>query len=266
MTNKLTTRQLQDMKQAGEKIACLTAYDASFARILDAQGVDAILVGDSLGMVVQGADNTLSVSMQEMIYHANITGRSTERAMVIVDMPFMSYTTAAQALGNAARLVSEGTAEVVKLEGGEIIAETVQHLTEHGIAVCGHLGLTPQSINQLGGYSVQGKQPADAEKLKRDAVLLQQAGASLLVLECVPTSLAGEVSRSLDIPVIGIGAGDQCDGQVLVLHDMLGVSDLALKFTRNFLSDADSIQAAIHDYVQAVKQGSFPAPKHHMAE
>lgn len=266
MTRKLTTLSLLELKQANEKIASLTAYDAAFARILDEQRMDVILVGDSLGMVIQGAANTLAVSMNDMIYHSSIVSHVVNRALVVVDMPFMSYNSTAQALGNAARLVREGGAEVVKLEGGRIILETVQALTERGIAVCGHLGLTPQSINQLGGYHVQGLEQGQAEEIIDDAKALQEAGASMLVLECVSSRLAGEITQSLCIPVIGIGAGDQCDGQVLVLQDMLGISDLALKFTRNFLTSGGSIQQAIADYVTAVKDGSFPAPEHHMAE
>jgi len=265
MTRKLTTRNLIEMKAANTKIVSLTAYDASFARVLDNENVDVILVGDSLGMVIQGAANTLAVSMRDMIYHSAIVSGVVERGLVVVDMPFMSYTSTAQALGNAARLVSEGGADVVKLEGGAIILESVRALTEHGIAVCGHLGLTPQSIHQLGGYHVQGRDFEAAAAMRRDALDLQAAGACMLVLECVPGGLAGEISRSLSIPVIGIGAGDQCDGQVLVLQDMLGISGLALRFSRNFLADADSIQQAVSNYVSAVRDGSFPAPEHHMA-
>ncbi len=266
MTKKRTTRTLQAMKQAQEKIASLTAYDATLARVLDEQGVDVILVGDSLGMVIQGATSTLGVSLQDMIYHSRIVSGSVSSAQIVVDMPFMSYQTGAQALGNAARLVSEGGAEVVKLEGGAEIAQTVSLLTERGLAVCGHLGLTPQSIHQLGGYVVQGKELNAAEKLLHDATVLEQAGASMLVLECVPTSLAARITTELTIPTIGIGAGNHCDGQVLVLHDMLGLSAMALKFSRNFLADSDSVQAAVASYVKAVKDGSFPATKHEMAE
>ncbi len=262
---KITTHALLEMKRAGERITSLTAYDAAFARVLDEQQVDVILVGDSLGMVIQGGDNTLGVRLSDMIYHAAAVSRVARRAMVVVDMPFMSYVTVPQALGNAARLVSEGGAELVKLEGGQIVLDSVRALTERGIAVCGHLGLTPQSINQLGGYRVQGREDAQAATIIEDARALEEAGASMLVLECVPTGLAGQISESLQIPVIGIGAGDRCDGQVLVLQDMLGISDLALKFTRNFMRGADSVQTAVAAYVDAVRNGSFPAPEHHTA-
>lgn len=262
---ELTTRSLLDMKARGERIASLTAYDASFARILDAANIDVILVGDSLGMVIQGADTTLGVSLRDMIYHTSIVSGASRRALVVTDMPFMTYASTAQALGNAARVISEGGADVVKLEGGAVILDSVRALTERGIAVCGHLGLTPQSIHQLGGYHVQGRDSTTADTILQDALDLQEAGASMLVLECVPTGLAGDISRALSIPVIGIGAGDQCDGQVLVLYDMLGISGMALKFCRNFMADADSIGQAIDNYVTAVKDGHFPAPEHHTA-
>ncbi|MDX1518985.1 MAG: 3-methyl-2-oxobutanoate hydroxymethyltransferase, partial [Gammaproteobacteria bacterium] len=199
-------------------------------------------------------------------YHSAVVSRVVRRALLVVDMPFMSYTTPARALGNAARLVSEGGAEVVKLEGGDIILDAVRHLTGHGIAVCGHLGLTPQSINQLGGYRAQGRQKQEADTMINDARNLQEAGASMLVLECVPASLAAEITRNLDIPVIGIGAGNQCDGQVLVVQDMLGLSGRAPRFSRNFLEETGSVQQAVASYVSAVKDGSFPGPEHLVSE
>ncbi len=262
MSRALSTKDIADMKQTGEKIATLTAYDASFAQILDEQGVEIILVGDSLGMVIQGADTTLSVNVNDMIYHTKAVSSVCKRALIIADFPFMSYGTPAQALGNAARLVSQGGAHMVKLEGGEAMLETVHQLDSHGIAVCGHLGLTPQSIHKLGGYRVQGRTKDEYEQILKDAKSLQEAGASALVLECVPGALAKEVRQELAIPVIGIGAGPDCDGQVLVLYDMLGLSSLAPKFSRNFLDGSDSVQAAIAAYVNAVKSGEFPGEEH----
>ena len=203
---KVTLTELGMMKKDGRKIACLTAYDAGFARILDESGVDAILVGDSLGMVVQGNDTTLGVTLADMIYHTRMVRAASHRAMIIADMPYMSYATPARALGNAARLVSEGGAEIVKLEGGAVMADTIHELSAQGIAVCAHLGLTPQSIHKLGGYHMQGREQADADRILTDAKLLAAAGASLLVLECVPHELAREITRQLSIPVIGIGA------------------------------------------------------------
>ena len=259
----VSIKTLLEMKQKGERIAALTAYDASFSRLLDDNGVDVILVGDSLGMVIQGADTTLSVSMNDMIYHARNVSAGSNNALLVVDLPFMSYNTVAQALGNAARLVAEGGAHVVKLEGGEAVLPMVSALNERGIAVCGHLGLTPQSIHKLGGYRVQGRNAEEYQQILHDAENLQAAGASLLVLECVPGALAEAVKQALTIPVIGIGAGSACDGQVLVVYDALGISDFTPKFNRNFMSGHESIAAAVKAYVHAVKTGEFPAPEHH---
>ncbi len=262
MNDGITITALRAMKRAGEKIACLTAYDACFARLLDDAGIELILVGDSLGMVLQGEDSTLKVKMADMIYHTRLTAAGRRRALLVADMPFMSYATPAQALGNAARLVGEGGAEVVKIEGGREAVDVVSLLNAKGMAVCGHLGLTPQSVHKLGGYRVQGKQPADAEQIKQDALALQDAGAVLLVLECVPASLAAKISDMLAIPVIGIGAGRGCDGQVLVLHDLLGVNPQPNKFSKVFLSGSASIATAVQNYVAAVKSGAFPALEH----
>jgi 3-methyl-2-oxobutanoate hydroxymethyltransferase len=262
MTKKITVSTLKQMKSSGEKIACLTSYDASFAKLQDEAGVDLLLIGDSLGMVLQGSDTTLKVTIADMIYHTRLVSNVTERAIVVSDMPFMSYSTPAQALGNAARLVSEGGAHVVKLEGGEELSETIKLMGQHGIPVCGHLGLTPQSIHKIGGYRVQAKSDEAADKLKQDAIALQQAGAVCLVLECVPSAVATNVTQSLDIPVIGIGAGCDCDGQVLVVYDMLGLTDKQPKFSKNFLTGKDSIADAIKDYVNEVKSNSFPSPAH----
>ena len=252
------------MKRDGEKIAMLTSYDASFTRIAEQSGVDALLVGDSLGMVVQGQESTLPVSVAEMVYHTACVSRVAQRALVIADMPFMSHGTPTQALDTAGRLMKEGGAHMVKIEGGAPQVETVRHLTERAVPVCGHLGLMPQSIHQLGGYRVQGREETAAERLMHDALALQAAGAQMLVLECIPTLLAAEVSRALDIPVIGIGAGVDTDGQVLVLYDMLGISvNKVPRFAHNFLEDAGgSIGGAIAAYVEAVRSKSFPAKEH----
>jgi 3-methyl-2-oxobutanoate hydroxymethyltransferase len=260
MTEKITLTKLQAMKQAGERIVSLTAYDAGFARLLDAAGVEVVLVGDSLGMVLHGETDTLGVTMADMIYHSRLVARAVRRALIVTDMPYLSYATPAQALGNAGRLMREGGAEVVKLEGGAWLAETVQLLGRHGIPVCGHLGLTPQSIHKLGGYRIQGRDPAAAAAILEDARQLQQAGVVMLVLECVPAALAGQIKTELDIPVIGIGAGAECDGQVLVLQDMLGVSERVPGFARDFLKDSGDIRAALRQYVEAVKAGTFPGP------
>ena len=263
MSTVVTTATLRALKQQGEKIACLTSYDSSFTRLIEDAGVEVILVGDSLGMVVQGQDSTLPVTLDDMCYHAACVARAGHTALRIVDMPFMSYADTRQALESAARLMREGGAHLVKLEGGQIVADTVRALTAHGIPVCAHLGLIPQSVNQLGGYRVQGRGEAAAQQLLDDARLLEDAGASAVVLECVPTALAKEITAAISIPTIGIGAGPYCDGQVLVLYDMLGiVSGKRPKFTRDFLAGADGIPQALQAYVAAVKDGSFPAPEH----
>ncbi|MDD1614478.1 MAG: 3-methyl-2-oxobutanoate hydroxymethyltransferase [Methylococcaceae bacterium] len=257
----LTVNDLAAMKQRGEKITCLTAYDASFSALIDKVGVDMMLVGDSLGMVVQGHDTTLPVTVTDMVYHARCVSYARRRAFVIADLPFMSYATPVVAAKNAARLMQVGGAQMVKLEGPHV--EIVSFLVDQGIPVCGHLGLLPQSINQLGSYKVQGKEPADAAKIIADAHQLQQAGAGMLVLECVPAALAREISAQLSIPVIGIGAGVDCDGQVLVLYDMLNIGIVKRpRFSRNFMQDGATIEAAIYAYHQAVKQSRFPAAEH----
>lgn len=260
---KITVMLLDEMKAAEEKIVSLTAYDASFAVVLDEAGVEIILVGDSLGMVLHGQDSTLNVTMEDMIYHTRQVVSGTKRAMIIADMPYESYLNPEQALGNARRLFDEGGADVVKLERGDhSICEMVRHIVSQGIPVCGHLGLTPQSIEELGGYKVQGRDPESAKQIKIDALALQAAGISMLVLECVPSSLAASISAELHIPVIGIGAGADCDGQVLVIYDMLGISGRQLKFSKNFLEDSSSIQDAVKSYVVAVKSGDFPTLEH----
>jgi 3-methyl-2-oxobutanoate hydroxymethyltransferase len=256
----LTVNDLAAMKQRREKISCLTAYDASFSALIDKVGVDMMLVGDSLGMVIQGYDTTLPATINDMVYHARCVSNARRRSFVIADLPFMSYATPVVAAKNAARLMRIGGAQMVKLEGPRV--EIISFLIDQGIPVCGHLGLLPQMINQLGSYKVQGIEPADAARIIADAHQLQQAGAGMLVLECVPAELAREISGQLRIPVIGIGAGVDCDGQVLVLYDMLNIGiKKRPRFSKNFMQDATSIEAAIHAYHQAVKQSQFPSPE-----
>ncbi|MDD5242019.1 MAG: 3-methyl-2-oxobutanoate hydroxymethyltransferase [Sulfuricella sp.] len=260
---RTTMTTLQKMMRDGEKIAVLTCYDASFAALLENAGTDVLLVGDSLGMVVQGEETTLPVSMDEMIYHTRCVARGAERAFIVADMPFGSYQQSpAQALRNAAKLMAAG-AQMVKLEGGAVMAKTVAFLVERGIPVFGHIGLTPQSVHQLGGYRVQGKGDAAAKKLLEDALVLQDAGASMMLLEAIPAALGQQVTQQLAIPTIGIGAGLDCSGQVLVLYDLLGIyPGKSPKFAKNFLQGAGSIQAAVEQYVRAVKDGGFPSAEH----
>jgi 3-methyl-2-oxobutanoate hydroxymethyltransferase len=253
------------MKAAGERIACLTVYDASFARLLDEAGVDLMLVGDSLGMLVGGHETTVPVTMDEMVYHTAAVARARPRAFLVGDLPFMSYATPEQALRNAARLMQEGGARAVKLEGGRTQAETVRQLAARGIPVCAHLGLQPQSVHKLGGYRVQGRAPEAARAMLEDARTLEAAGADLMVLECVPSALAREITAALAIPVIGIGAGPGCDGQVLVLYDALGITPGRVpRFARNFLTDGRDVAGAVRAFVEAVKAGTFPGPEHEL--
>lgn len=260
---KMNLSRLIQMKANGDKIAMLTCYDATFAAMLSQQSVDVLLIGDSLGNVIQGQDSTLPVTIEHIRYHTECVSRGNESAFVIADMPFMTYATPEQALENAATLIRAG-AQMVKLEGGVHLCDTIHKLSMANIPVCGHLGLMPQAINMLGRYSVQGKEADSAEKILKDAQSLQEAGAKMLVLECVPAMLAADISHSLQIPTIGIGAGPGCDGQVLVLHDMLGLSRRTPKFVKNYLADADidSISEAVAAYVSEVKNKSFPAEKH----
>lgn len=257
----LSINDLTAMKQRGEKITCLTAYDASFGALIDRTGIDIILVGDSLGMTMQGHATTLPVTICDMVYHARCVSRARQRAFVVADLPFMSYPCAATAAVNAAKLMQAGGVQMVKLEGARL--EIVSFLVQQGIPVCGHLGLLPQHINQLGRYAVQGKEPAAADKILADALSLQQAGAALLVLECVPATLAKAVASQLHIPVIGIGAGLDCDGQVLVLQDMLNISvGKRPRFVKDFMQEAGTVAGAMLAYHNAVKQGAFPAAEH----
>jgi 3-methyl-2-oxobutanoate hydroxymethyltransferase len=260
--SKVTIKALQQMKDNGEKIATLTAYDATFAATMEARGVEMILVGDSLGMVLQGHDSTLPVSIDDMTYHVAAVKRGTQRAFIVADLPFMSYATYEQGLASAQKLMQAG-AHMIKLEGGQQHSDLIQTLVELGTPVCGHLGLTPQSVNAMGGYKVQGKEAAAAEKLIQDAMALEVAGCQLLVLECVPTPLAQRVTSELSIPVIGIGAGNVTDGQVLVMHDMLGLNlGKPPKFVKNFMAEASDISDAFGRYVSEVKAGTFPGAAH----
>lgn len=259
---RVTVTSLRKMKREAEKIAMLTAYDASFAKVLDDQGVDVVLVGDSLGMVIQGHDTTVPVGMDDMVYHTRAVTKMCQRALVIGDLPFMSYTSPDLALRNSARLMQDGGAHMVKLEGGAPQVATVSQLAHHGVPVCAHLGLQPQSVHKLGGYRVQGRDESVARQMLDDAKALQDAGADLLVLECVPVALAEQITQALEIPTIGIGAGRECDGQVLVLHDMLGISPRAPKFSHDFIGSGATIAQAVTAYVQAVKAGTFPEDQH----
>lgn len=259
----VTVSTLREMKRKGEKIVCLTAYDASFAQVLDVAGVEILLVGDSLGMVLQGHDSTLPVTLNDMIYHTANVRRGTTSALVMADMPFMTYVRPEQAVFSAGRLLKEGGAHMVKLEGGAAFVETVRALAQNGIPVCAHLGLLPQSVNKIGGYKVQGRDAASAEQMVADAHAMQAAGADMLLLECVPAALATRITRELEIPVIGIGAGVDCDAQVLVSYDMLGITPgKRPKFSKDFLAGAGGIAVAVAAYVQAVKTRAFPGPEH----
>jgi 3-methyl-2-oxobutanoate hydroxymethyltransferase len=258
----VTAPALSAMRAAGQKIAMLTCYDASFAALMDRCGLDMLLVGDSLGMVSQGHQSTLPVTLDDMVYHTASVARGNRTALLVADLPFGAYATPETAFDNAARLMRAG-AHMVKLEGGAWLSETVRFLTQRAIPVCAHVGLTPQSVHMLGGFKVQGKSVAGAEQMKDDALALQAAGASVLVLEAIPAALGREVTEALVIPTIGIGAGPDCSGQVLVMHDMLGVfPGHKARFVKNFMEGQTSIDAAVTAYVAAVKDGSFPGAEH----
>lgn len=263
---------LDQLTASGEKIAMLTCYDATFAKVSAAAGVDVLLVGDSLGMVLQGAENTLQVTMQDMTYHTRCVAAGAPDTLIMTDMPYGSYEhSLADALCNAQVLVNAG-AQIVKLEGGGEMVKTVRHLASHGIAVCAHLGFTPQSVQQLGGYKIQGKTDASAQKIMQDAIDMSAAGACMILFEMVPASLASQITEKIQTPTIGIGAGPGCTGQVLVLQDLLGIYSgvagkkpdeyKAPRFAKNFLAESGSIQHAIANYVQAVKNKTFPAAEH----
>jgi 3-methyl-2-oxobutanoate hydroxymethyltransferase len=259
----VTLSTLAQMKSAGQKIACLTAYDASFAALIDAAGADVVLVGDSLGMVIQGHDTTVPVTMDQMVYHCSAVSRGLSRAFMMADLPFMSYPSREVALANAVRLMQEGGARMVKLESGSAQVDIVSFLAHHDIAVCAHLGLRPQSVHKTGGFRVQGREKAAAERMVDEAQALEAAGADLLLLECIPAALGKLVTEAVHVPVIGIGAGPDTDGQILVLYDIL---DLTLgrqpRFVRNFMEGAANPLAAIGAYVNAVHDRSYPAAEH----
>ena len=260
--SKTTLHSLMRLKQAGEKATCLTSYDASFTQRVNQAGVDIILVGDSLGMVLQGHDSTLPVTMEQMVYHTRCVEVGNSAALIMADMPFMSYRTIEQAMTNATDLMQAG-AQIVKLEGGLWLKPTIQKLFEQGIPVCAHRGLTPQAVNKLGGYRVQGKSPEQAAGLLQEAIELEAAGASMILLECVPSSLGKAITQAVAVPVIGIGAGADTDAQVLVIYDMLGItSGKPARFVKNFLQQEGDILSALEAYVSEVKAGLFPAPEH----
>ena len=257
---KITTHTIQKMKDAGEKISMITAYDYSFAKLFDSAGIDIILVGDSASNVMAGHETTLPITLDQMIYHASSVVRGIERCLVVVDLPFGSYQgNSKEALSSAIRIMKETGGHSIKLEGGEEVLESVKRIEDTGIPVMGHLGLTPQSIYKFGTYTVRAKEEAEAEKLKRDALLLQEAGCFAIVLEKIPAKLAAEVSKSLHIPTIGIGAGGACDGQVLVMHDLLGINtEFKPRFLRQYLNMGEQVTGAVKNYITDIKSGDFP--------
>ena len=259
---KITLSTLNKMKQEGEKFTCLTAYDSTFAHVLGAAGVETLLVGDSLGMVLQGNDSTVPVTVEDMVYHTQCVARGAQQSLIFADMPFMGCATIDDTLHNSAALMRAG-AHVVKLEGTEWLAEHIFRLAQGGVPVCAHMGLTPQSVNKFGGYKVQGRGEEAGNQLIKDALVVQEAGAAVLLVECIPSELGKRLTETLDIPVIGIGAGPDTDAQVLVMHDMLGVTPgKPAKFVKNFLAESNSIQEAFELYVKEVKAGTFPGPEH----
>jgi 3-methyl-2-oxobutanoate hydroxymethyltransferase len=264
MADKITVPEIVKKKRRGEKITCLTAYDYSFARILDDAGVDILLVGDSLGCVVQGLANTLPVTMDDMVYHTRIVARGCRRALLVGDLPFLSYQVSReQAVRNAGRLLQEAGAEAVKLEGGEAQRDTIEAITRAGIPVMGHVGLTPQSVHAFGGYKIQGKEKETRNRILFDARAVEEAGAFAVVLEGMPADLAGEITGQLTIPTIGIGAGADCDGQVLVVHDMLGLfDDFTPKFVKRYAELKEVMSGAVRNFISEVRERRFPGPEH----
>ena len=267
MNKKFTIKSFQEAKNVGRKISMLTAYDYSMAKILDEAGIDSLLVGDSLGMVVQGHDSTISVTVDDMIYHAKAVTRAAKRALVIVDMPFMSYhTSTEEAVHNAGRLMKEGGAHAVKIEGGVEFAETIRQIVRAQIPVMGHIGLTPQSVHMFGGFKVQGKSVEQAQQIIDDAKALEEAGVFAITLECVPEKLTKLISEAVNVPIIGIGAGNDCDGQVLVSNDMLGMySDFSPKFVKQFAFLSKDIKDAVNTYIHEVNNKTFPSKEHTFA-
>ena len=254
---------LRSMKEKGEPIACLTAYDASYAALVDIAGVDLVLVGDSLGMVIQGHDTTVPVTVDDVVYHSRAVARGLRRAFLVADMPFMSYTNPEQALDNAVRLMQDGGAMMIKLEGGEGQVDIVEHLARHDIPVCAHVGLKPQSVHKIGGFKVQGRESKQAQEMLVVAKRLQDAGADIVLLECVPNEVGASITSALEVPVIGIGAGPEVDGQILVLYDILDITQgRTPRFVRNFQSGHDSPLGAVEAFVQAVRERKYPAPEH----
>lgn len=254
---------LNRMKADGEKIACITAYDASFATMVDDAGIDLVLVGDSLGMVIQGHDTTVPVTLHDVIYHCRAVSRGLYRPFLMADMPFMTYASKEQALENAVRLMQDGGAKMVKLEGGAGQVDIVEFLANHDIAVCAHLGLKPQSVHKVGGFRVQGREEAAAEQMISDAKALERAGADLVLLECIPSQLGNEITQALQVPVIGIGAGPYTDGQILVLYDVLDITaGRKPKFSKNFMEENAGALEAVKAYAQAVKTHAYPGPEH----
>ncbi len=262
----ITVTSLRKMKQSGEKIACLTSYDSSFTEVMNDEGVDVILVGDSLGMVIQGRKTTVPVTVDDIVYHSKAVASTCQRPLLMVDMPFMSYYSTDKALQTAAQLMQDGHGQMVKLEGGQSEVKIVRKLSREGVPVCAHIGLQPQLIHKLGGYKVQGREEQQAKEMLDDALKLQDAGADALLLECVPSPLATKITKSVEIPVIGIGAGSGCDGQILVLHDILGLTPKAPKFSKDFLAETGTIQGAVRAYVDQVKESSFPSPEYSFIE
>ncbi|MBT8142300.1 MAG: 3-methyl-2-oxobutanoate hydroxymethyltransferase [Gammaproteobacteria bacterium] len=259
----VTISSLKKMKQAGEKIACLTAYDASFAALVDEGGTDLVLVGDSLGMVINGHATTVPVTVDQIIYHTQAVKAGLQRAFLLVDMPFMSYADKHIALQNATRLMQEGLAHMVKLEGGELQVPTVEYLAERGVPVCAHIGLTPQYVHKMGGFKVQGREQQAAEQMIKEAKQLEDAGADIVLLECVPSALGKAVTEALSVPTIGIGAGPDCNGQILVLYDILDVTfGRKPRFAKNYMQGSSNNLEAIKSYVSEVKSGAYPAAEH----
>lgn len=261
LTKPITTLTLRKMKAEGVKFATVALYDAPMAAMAQRCGVEVVLIGDSLGMTVLGYDSTIPVTMEQMIYHVEAVKRGNNKSLIMADLPFMTYATPEQAMINATRVMQAG-AQMVKIEGGEWLAPTVKMLSDRGVPVCAHLGLTPQSVNKLGGFRVQGRSDAQAEQILADAKALDDAGADLLVLECVPKDLAKRITDAVSMPTIGIGAGKDTDAQVLVINDILGLTEQPPKFSKNFLLEADDIPGAMSKYVQDVKTGVFPSDEH----